>query len=174
MLAREPWRDDWNSDEAGLCDIENMAKKLNRSSSHRKALRMNLATQLFTFTGASGRLSTKPSTSRGMPSGLITIAKRGLARAEERKDDRTDRGARAPASGAALEQRSRFWSARYSMNWRRCTPSGRAAIPVSSSWARARATTPKWLLSNSLIIRRTTERLNANEEVRRHPGLRRH
>lgn len=57
-------------------------KKLNRDSAHRKALRMNLATQLFTH----GRIRTtqmKASYVRGFAERLITLAKRGLAKAEE-------------------------------------------------------------------------------------------
>ncbi|MCY4537928.1 MAG: 50S ribosomal protein L17 [Chloroflexi bacterium] len=61
-------------------------KKLNRSSSHRKALRMNLASQLFDH----GRIKTtfhKAKFVQGHAERLITIAKRGLAKAEERGDD---------------------------------------------------------------------------------------
>ncbi|MCY4021140.1 MAG: 50S ribosomal protein L17 [Chloroflexi bacterium] len=61
-------------------------KKLNRSSSHRKALRMNLASQLFVH----GRIKTtfhKAKFVQGHAERLITIAKRGLAKAEERGDD---------------------------------------------------------------------------------------
>lgn len=57
-------------------------KKLNRDSSHRKALRMNLATQLFLH----GRIRTtraKADYVRGFAERLITLAKRGLAKAEE-------------------------------------------------------------------------------------------
>ena len=60
-------------------------KKLNRSGSHRKALRMNLATQLFIH----GRIRTtfhKAKFVQGHAERLITIAKRGLAKAEERDD----------------------------------------------------------------------------------------
>lgn len=55
--------------------------KLNRDSSHRKALRMNLATQLF----ENGRIKTtraKADYVRGFAERLITLAKRGLAKAE--------------------------------------------------------------------------------------------
>lgn len=61
-------------------------KKLNRSGSHRKALRMNLATELFTH----GRIRTtfhKAKFVQGHAERLITIAKRGLAKADERGDD---------------------------------------------------------------------------------------
>ena len=61
-------------------------KKLNRSSSHRKALRMNLASQLFVH----GRIKTtfhKAKFVQGHAERLITIAKRGLAKSEERGDD---------------------------------------------------------------------------------------
>lgn len=61
-------------------------KKLSRSSSHRKALRMNLATQLLTR----GRIKTtfhKAKFVQGHAERLITIAKRGLAKAETRGDD---------------------------------------------------------------------------------------
>jgi len=57
-------------------------KKLNRDSGHRKALRMNLATQLLTY----GRVRTtraKADYVRGFAERLITLAKRGLAKAEE-------------------------------------------------------------------------------------------
>lgn len=57
-------------------------KKLNRDSGHRKALRMNLATQLF----VNGRITTtraKADYVRGFAERLITLAKRGLAKAEE-------------------------------------------------------------------------------------------
>ncbi|MCI0350279.1 MAG: 50S ribosomal protein L17, partial [Acidobacteriales bacterium] len=57
-------------------------KRLNRDSSHRKALRMNLATQLF----EKGRIRTtraKADYVRGFAERLITLAKRGLAKAEE-------------------------------------------------------------------------------------------
>ena len=57
-------------------------KKLNRDSSHRKALRMNLATQLF----ENGRIQTtraKADYVRGFAERLITLAKRGLAKAKE-------------------------------------------------------------------------------------------
>lgn len=56
-------------------------KKLNRDSSHRKALRMNLARNLF----LNGRIRTtqaKAQYVRGHAERLITIAKRGLAKAE--------------------------------------------------------------------------------------------
>lgn len=61
-------------------------KKLSRSSSHRKALRMNLATQLLTH----GRIKTtfhKAKFVQGHAERLITIAKRGLAKAEAKGDD---------------------------------------------------------------------------------------
>lgn len=61
-------------------------KKLSRSSSHRKALRMNLATQLLTR----GRITTtfhKAKFVQGHAERLITIAKRGLAKAETKGDD---------------------------------------------------------------------------------------
>ena len=61
-------------------------KKLGRSSAHRKALRMNLATELLTR----GRIRTtlaKAKFVQGHAERLITIAKRGLARAEARGDD---------------------------------------------------------------------------------------
>jgi large subunit ribosomal protein L17 len=57
-------------------------KKLNRDSGHRKALRMNLATQLF----SNGRITTtraKADYVRGFAERLITLAKRGIAKAEE-------------------------------------------------------------------------------------------
>jgi large subunit ribosomal protein L17 len=57
-------------------------KKLNRDSGHRKALRMNLATQLF----ENGRIQTtraKADYVRGFAERLITLAKRGLAKAKE-------------------------------------------------------------------------------------------
>ena len=60
-------------------------KKLNRSGSHRKALRMNLATELLTR----GRIRTtfhKAKFVQGHAERLITIAKRGLAKAESRDD----------------------------------------------------------------------------------------
>ena len=60
-------------------------KKLNRSGSHRKALRMNLATQLLTH----GRIRTtfhKAKFVQGHAERLITLAKRGLAKADERGD----------------------------------------------------------------------------------------
>ena len=61
-------------------------KKLNRSGSHRKALRMNLAGQLFIH----GRIRTtfhKAKFVQGHAERLITIAKRGLARAEAKDDE---------------------------------------------------------------------------------------
>ena len=61
-------------------------KKLNRSGSHRKALRMNLASQLFVH----GRIRTtyhKAKFVQGHAERLITIAKRGLAKAESKGDD---------------------------------------------------------------------------------------
>ncbi|MEM9951521.1 MAG: 50S ribosomal protein L17 [Chloroflexota bacterium] len=57
-------------------------KKLNRDSSHRKALRMNLATQLF----ENGRIKTtraKADYVRGFAERLITLSKRGLAKAQD-------------------------------------------------------------------------------------------
>jgi len=60
-------------------------KKLNRSGSHRKALRMNLASQLLIH----GRIKTtfhKAKFVQGHAERLITIAKRGLAKAEEKGD----------------------------------------------------------------------------------------
>ena len=60
-------------------------KKLNRSGSHRKALRMNLATQLLTH----GRIRTtfhKAKFVQGHAERLITLAKRGLAKADERAE----------------------------------------------------------------------------------------
>lgn len=61
-------------------------KKLNRDSGHRKALRMNLATQLFT----NGRIKTtraKADYVRGFAERLITLAKRGLVKAEAKGDE---------------------------------------------------------------------------------------
>ena len=61
-------------------------KKLNRSGSHRKALRMNLASQLFVH----GRIRTtfhKAKFVQGHAERMITIAKRGLAKAEAKGDD---------------------------------------------------------------------------------------
>lgn len=60
-------------------------KKLNRSGSHRKALRMNLASQLLTH----GRIKTtfhKAKFVQSHAERLITIAKRGLAKADEKGD----------------------------------------------------------------------------------------
>ena len=60
-------------------------RKLNRSGSHRKALRMNLASQLFIH----GRIRTtfhKAKFVQGHAERLITIAKRGLAKADEKRD----------------------------------------------------------------------------------------
>lgn len=57
-------------------------KRLGRDSSHRKALRMNLATELLEH----GRIKTTRSKAdyvRGHAERLITLAKRGLAKAEE-------------------------------------------------------------------------------------------
>ena len=57
-------------------------KTLNRDSGHRKALRMNLASQLF----SNGRITTtraKADYVRGFAERLITLAKRGLAKAAE-------------------------------------------------------------------------------------------
>lgn len=57
-------------------------KRLGRDSGHRKALRMNLATQLF----EKGRIKTtrtKADYVRGFAERLITLAKRGLAKAED-------------------------------------------------------------------------------------------
>ena len=61
-------------------------KKLNRSGSHRKALRMNLASQLF----VNGRIRTtfhKAKFVQGHAERLITIAKRGLAKADEKGEE---------------------------------------------------------------------------------------
>jgi len=61
-------------------------KKLNRSSAHRKALRMNLTIQLLTH----GRIKTtfhKAKFIQGNAERMITIAKRGLAKAEAKGDD---------------------------------------------------------------------------------------
>jgi len=61
-------------------------KKLNRSTSHRKALRTNLALALFEHE----RIETteaKAKFVRGHVEKLITTAKRGLAKAEERDDE---------------------------------------------------------------------------------------
>lgn len=61
-------------------------KKLNRSSAHRKALRMNLTTELLTH----GRIKTtlhKAKYVQGHAERMITIAKRGLAKAERKGDD---------------------------------------------------------------------------------------
>ena len=61
-------------------------KKLNRSGSHRKALRMNLASQLFVH----GRIRTtfhKAKFVQGHAERMITIAKRGLAKADAQGDD---------------------------------------------------------------------------------------
>mgnify|MGYP001053222155 CR=1 FL=1 len=57
-------------------------KKLSRDSAHRKALRMNLAMSLFEH----GRIKTteaKAKYVRGHVERLITVAKRGLAKAED-------------------------------------------------------------------------------------------
>ena len=64
----------------------NHGKKLNRSGSHRKALRMNLASELLIH----GRIRTtfhKAKFVQGHAERLITIAKRGLAKAEEKGDE---------------------------------------------------------------------------------------
>lgn len=61
-------------------------KKLNRDSGHRKALRMNMATSLF----ENGRIKTtraKADYVRGFAERLITLAKRGLAKAEKTGDE---------------------------------------------------------------------------------------
>ena len=61
-------------------------KKLNRSSAHRKALRMNLTTELLTH----GRITTtlhKAKFVQGNAERMITIAKRGLAKAETKGDE---------------------------------------------------------------------------------------
>lgn len=61
-------------------------KKLNRSSAHRKALRMNLTTELLTH----GRIKTtlhKAKFVQGNAERMITLAKRGLAKAEQQGDD---------------------------------------------------------------------------------------
>ena len=61
-------------------------KKLNRSTSHRKALRMNLATQLLTH----GRIKTTLTKAKYVQrhaERIITIAKRGLAKAEAKGDE---------------------------------------------------------------------------------------
>jgi len=61
-------------------------KKLNRSSAHRKALRMNLITELFTY----GRIKTtlhKAKFVQGSAERMITLAKRGLAKAEAQGDE---------------------------------------------------------------------------------------
>ncbi len=61
-------------------------KKLNRSSAHRKALRMNLTSELLTH----GRIKTtlhKAKFIQGNAERMITIAKRGLAKAEQQGDD---------------------------------------------------------------------------------------
>lgn len=56
-------------------------KYLNRDSSHRKALRMNLATELLDH-GRIRTTLTKAQYVRGHTERLITLAKRGLAKAE--------------------------------------------------------------------------------------------
>ena len=61
-------------------------KKLGRDSGHRHALRMNLASQLLTH----GRIRTtlaKAKFVQGHAERMITIAKRGLAKAEEKSDE---------------------------------------------------------------------------------------
>ena len=61
-------------------------KKLNRSSSHRKALRMNMISQLLTH----GRIKTTFSKAKyvqGHAERMITIAKRGLSKAEAQGDE---------------------------------------------------------------------------------------
>lgn len=57
-------------------------KKLNRSGAHRKALRRNLATALF-YHGYIETTEAKAKAVRGYAEKLITLAKRGLAAAEE-------------------------------------------------------------------------------------------
>lgn len=57
-------------------------KKLNRSGAHRKALRRNLATALF-YHGYIETTEAKAKAVRGHAEKLITLAKRGLAAAEE-------------------------------------------------------------------------------------------
>ncbi len=57
-------------------------KKLNRSRAHRKALRRNLATALF-YHGYVETTEAKAQAVRGYAEKLITLAKRGLAAAEE-------------------------------------------------------------------------------------------
>lgn len=61
-------------------------KKLNRDSDHRRALRMNLTTELLTH----GRIKTtlhKAKFVQGNAERMITLAKRGLAKAEAKGDD---------------------------------------------------------------------------------------
>ncbi|MGD2146457.1 MAG: 50S ribosomal protein L17 [Anaerolineae bacterium] len=57
-------------------------KKLNRSSAHRKSLRRNLVTTLF-YNGYVETTEAKAKAVRGHAEKLITLAKRGLAAAEE-------------------------------------------------------------------------------------------
>lgn len=60
-------------------------KKLNRDSGHRKALRMNLASELLVH----GRIKTtlaKAQYVRGHVEKIITVAKRGLTKAEDKGD----------------------------------------------------------------------------------------
>jgi large subunit ribosomal protein L17 len=57
-------------------------KKLNRSSGHRKSLRRNLVTSLF-YNGYVETTEAKAKAVRGYAEKLITLAKRGLAAAEE-------------------------------------------------------------------------------------------
>ncbi len=57
-------------------------KKLNRSTAHRKALRRNLVTALF-YHGYVETTEAKAKAVRGYAEKLITLAKRGLAAAEE-------------------------------------------------------------------------------------------
>lgn len=57
-------------------------KKLGRSSAHRKALRRNLVTSLF-YNGYVETTEAKAKAVRGHAEKVITLAKRGLASAEE-------------------------------------------------------------------------------------------
>lgn len=57
-------------------------KKLGRSSAHRKALRRNLVTSLF-YNGYVETTEAKAKAVRGHAEKVITLAKRGLAAAEE-------------------------------------------------------------------------------------------
>ena len=143
-------------------------KKLNRSSSHRKALRMNLATQLFIH----GRIQTtfhKAKFVQGHAERLITIAKRGLAKAEERGDELIAVHARRQVARRLNNDRNLVGKVFDELAPRYADRAG--GYTRILKLGHAKATTQKWRLSSWWITLRPIEPWVRDETLCRYLGL---